>query len=760
MNKVVTDGIHLMPLPFSAGLDRWSCENGKPGEATYADLLEAAVVNNDPVFGSCLRMVKDQMVTRLRYAGETPILPGCYLQITARVRVTSGPLPTVRIAGWPGRAGMGGAAEHTTKGPAVAVTNLDEVVTVKAIVATAHRTGVDLVWQDAIYGHFGIDLTGPSGATVIVDDLIIEDVSATFQGDLFAAIDVRDYGAIADATTDASAAFGAADMAAQGREVIVPPGVFFLGEDVRLASVFRFVGTIVQPWERCFVLTRGLDFSAYCRAFGDIETAFRKAFQAMSYVDAPAVLDLAGSKVALTAPLDLQGCDGGFPSSNKVKALRNGSFMPLPSPDWVTDVVKSKARYDADDAWRLCDIARCEDIAIGCRVSGKGVGREVYVRSVDAATRSLTLSQPLHGASGQQQFTFHRYKYLLDFSGFEEVSQFQLENISLECDGIASGVLLATSGRKFSLRNCLIDQPKDRGLTSAGTGCVGLTIAATQILGDESPSQRRETVGLNANGNYLRIHDSVFGHLTHFAVVAGAGASITGNEWTHGHQVERSRPQGGLILTKPMCASVITANSFLNGAVVWTSEHMAASHGKRPNIFGGLTITGNSFTTNALAHWVTFLHIAPYGPAHVLDGLSVVGNVFRSVNGRINRVETLDTKHGHLALDKLKAVSFSGNTFHGVRDPVINPANLVLEQRNVAQAWVGETQPNLPFNGLAKWVDSASLVGPLADAAGEEAMEAPRFDAQFGADGRQVQFRWTKPVSGRLRYQVRMDDPF
>ena len=760
MNKAITDGIKLMPLPYSAGLDRWSCEDGRPGEATYADRLEAVVIDDDPDFGSCLQLVKDQMVTQLRYKAETPILPGFFLQISAQVRAVSGPLPTVRIAGWPGRAGMGAAAEHVTKGPATAIEALNEVVTVKAIVGTSHRTGVDLIWKDAIYGHFGLDLTGPNGATVVIDNLVIEDVSGAFQGDLFAAIDVRDYGAVADAMTDASDAFHAADQAAQGREVIVPPGVFFLKEDIKLSSVFRFVGTVVQPRDQAFVLLGGLDFSAYCRAFGDFETAFRKAFQAMSHVGAPAVLDLAGSKIPLSGPLDLQACDVGRPSSTMVKVLKNGTFLPEPGAAWATDVVTSMADYDPEDAWRLSHVAGCAEIAVGARIEGKGVGREVYVRAVDPLTKSLTLSQPLYGADGTQKFKFHRYKYLLDFSGFEEASQFQLENVTLDCDAIASGVMLATSGRKFVMRNCQVNLPKDRGVTSAGTGCVGLSILASAINGDDNPSQRDEVIGLNANGNYLRIHDSAFSHLSQFAVVAGAGSSITGNQWTHGHQVERSRPQGGLILTKPMCATVVTANSFVNGAVVWTSEHASARRGDRHNTFGGLTITGNSFTTNALAHWVTFLQIAPYGCAHILDGFSVVGNVFRSVNGRINRVEMLDTTRGKLDLDKLKAVSFSANTFHGVRDPVINPANLVIEQRALAERWIGETKPHLPFNGLAKWIESASLVGPLADENGEECIEPLRFDTRVGADDRQVEFRWSKPVAGRLRYQVRMDDPF
>lgn len=759
MSKDITDGITFMPLPFSAGLDRWSCEDGRPGDATYADILEAEVVDDDAVFGSCLKMLKDAPVTRLRYMGETPLLPGCFLRISARLRAIDGPLPTVRIAGWPGHAGQGGALDRIVSGPLVTFEEIDDVVTVQAVVATAHRTGVDIVWHDAIYGHFGLDLTGPSGATLLIESLQIEDVSASFQSDLIAAIDVRDYGALADATTDATAAFRAADVAAQGREVIVPRGVFRLDDDIKLDSVFKFVGTVVQRSDRHFVLASGLDFSAYCRAFGDVETAFRKAFQAMSHIDPPVDLDLRGAQITLSAPLNMQVSAEDKACTKTYKTLRNGTFRAVPGMAWSSDLIETTATYEQDDGWHLRDIADCDRLVVGARVTGQGVGREVYLASVDVATRTAKLSQPLFGAHGTQKFSFEIHKYLLDFSSYEDVSQLHLDGITLDCAGVASGVLLATVGRGFSMRQCRINQPKDKGITSAGTGCVAMSISGSHFQGTNDPAERTSAIGLNANANDVRLHDNVFENFKHFAVVSGAGASITGNHFGHGHRVERSRPKGSLVLTKPMCAAVVTANSFVNASLLWTSEHTTDHEGTRQTTFGGLTVTGNSFTTNALAHWVSFIQVAPFGLGHVLDGFSVVGNVFRSSNGRINRVEALDTSQGGLDLSDMRAVTFSANTFHGVRDPVSNPANLVHDQRLVAKRWDAETKSQLPFDGLAKWIDSATVIGPLIDGAGQDVTATPWFEERSGADGRQARFHWDVPVAGRLRYQVRMDDP-
>jgi hypothetical protein len=36
-----------------------------------------------------------------------------------------------------------------------------------------------MVWRNALYGHFGLDLTGTNGGVVRVDDIVIEDVSNT-----------------------------------------------------------------------------------------------------------------------------------------------------------------------------------------------------------------------------------------------------------------------------------------------------------------------------------------------------------------------------------------------------------------------------------------------------------------------------------------------------------------------------------------------------------------------------------------------------
>jgi len=171
MNKAITDGIVLMPLPFAAGLGVWSSGDGTPGSDTYALSGNGVFVAADQDFGGCLEVTKTSSTTRVRYMGETPILPGCYLRITARIKAVAGDLPNVRISGYSGDNGGGEVTGLATTGPSTTLTTYGEIVEVTAIVGTGDRNGVDLVWPNAAFGHFGIDLTGPNGGLVRIDDI-------------------------------------------------------------------------------------------------------------------------------------------------------------------------------------------------------------------------------------------------------------------------------------------------------------------------------------------------------------------------------------------------------------------------------------------------------------------------------------------------------------------------------------------------------------------------------------------------------------
>lgn len=150
---------------------------------------------------------------------------------------------------------------------------------------------------DAVYGYFGLDLTGANGGVVRIDDIEIEDVTEAFLRDLMGWVDVRDYGAVGDRTTDNFAAFNAADQAANGRKVFVSEGVYYLGSTISISSPVEFVGTLVMPVAAKLALMSSFDFPTYAAAFGDELAGFKKALQALFGYTDHNVLDLKGRRV-------------------------------------------------------------------------------------------------------------------------------------------------------------------------------------------------------------------------------------------------------------------------------------------------------------------------------------------------------------------------------------------------------------------------------------------------------------------------------
>lgn len=280
MNKAITDGLVLMPPAFAEGLAVWSKGEGTPAEPVWDGAATAALVPGDADFGTCLEILKTDATQRVRFTGQTPILPGCYLRIRARFKVVSGNMPIARIGGWPGNSIEERVPGLTESGPLVTPTSYGTVYEVSAIVGTGTRTGVDMPWGlTPLYGHFGIDFTGATGGVIRIESVGIEDVTSVFLRDLMDWVDVRDYGAVGDGVADDTTAFLLADAAAAGRRLLVPEGTYHLADHVTLTSDVRFVGTVQMPADKRLQMLRSFDLDTYVAAFGDEVLAFRKALQ-------------------------------------------------------------------------------------------------------------------------------------------------------------------------------------------------------------------------------------------------------------------------------------------------------------------------------------------------------------------------------------------------------------------------------------------------------------------------------------------------
>lgn len=165
----------LMPPAFAEGLDDWSRGDGTPDSPTY-ERSETARLAQDPDFGLCLELRPEEPVQRLRYMGELPVLPGVFLEISARLKVLRAPLPEVRIAAWPGGAHGRRVDGAPSSGAVLAVTGPGAIVRVQAVTGPAPGDGIDLAWDSRVlYAHVGLDLLGARGGIVRVENLVVRE---------------------------------------------------------------------------------------------------------------------------------------------------------------------------------------------------------------------------------------------------------------------------------------------------------------------------------------------------------------------------------------------------------------------------------------------------------------------------------------------------------------------------------------------------------------------------------------------------------
>ncbi|MFY0596687.1 MAG: right-handed parallel beta-helix repeat-containing protein [Cognatishimia sp.] len=758
MNKAITDGVVLMPPAFSAGLDVWSSGDGTPGSNTYDGAVNAAFVPADADFSGCLELQKTEATQHLRYMGQTPLLPGCYLQIKARVKAMSGALPNVRIAAWAG--GSSGHVEGLPEiGPTVAMSAYGEVVEVTAIIGSGQRGGVDMAWgTEPIYAHVGLDLSGATGGIVRIDDIEVVDITSAFHRDMMAMVDVRDFGARGDGVTDDTAAFEAANAAADGRTVLVPAGTYLLSGGMTFTERVRFEGTVTMPREVIFSLTKNFDLPAYIDAFGNEQLAFEKAFQSLLNNSDHESLDCGGRRITITSPIDMQAIVPNRTSYAQRRNILNAQFYVSGDTEWLSDEVSSVATYSTSNSRFLTGVTNVANVQVGSLVEGNGVGREVYVKAKNDATQEVELSVPLYDASGTQTYTFTRFKYIMDFSGFDKLTRFSLSHVDLLCNGKASGILLPPSGVIFHVRDSWITRPRDRGITSHGLGCQGMLIDRCQFLTNEATmrSQDRASIVLNTNANDVKLRNNRATQFRHFAVLGGSNSTVIGNHFFQGDTETAGIRTAGIVITSGFCSTTISGNYVDNCSIEWTNEHDANPDFTSGFSFAALSVDENLFLSGNVAPWFSYLVIKPYGTDHFIGGLSVSGNKFRSLDGNIDRVDRVDETFASLNMAKGKNIRVEGNTYHQIDTPIYNPLVVSHDQNSAASAWTVNTDGQLPFGGQARTVESVVTTGRLRTSNNQTRWTVPYVDLQQGTNGDQLRLNWEEPLHGEVTMRVSM----
>lgn len=760
MNKAITQGLVLMPPAFAAGLNLWSREDGRAGQGSYLGQSNAAYVPNDQDFAGCLELQKTTATQKLRCFQQIPFQPGLYLRVTVRIKAISGALPSVRIAGYAANSAgnlVGGTAAF---GPARALTSYGEVVTITGIIGSGNRPGVDMVWGIApVYGHLGLDLTGPSGGVVRIDDIIIEDVTSIFHSDMFSWVDVRDYGAIGDGVTDDTAAFEAADTAAAGKTVVVSPGTYYLGSNMTFDNPVTFQGTVTMPANRRLACTRDYNIETYSAAFGSELEGFKRALQALFFFTDHVELDLKGRRVELTEPIDIAALTG-LSTFEQRRVITNGQITAVDGPAWATETVTSIATFNAAQPLQLSGVTNIAAVPVGARISGTGVGREVYVTSKNVGAGTLVLSRPFFQA-GTRSLTFSRFKYMLDFSGLAKNSKFEINSVEFLCNGVASCINLSVLGSVFRLTNCTINRPKDKGITSTGDGCQDLHIDDCQFFSIEMdlPWQQRTTWVFNANANDIKIRNNRVSRFAGFGVFAGSGGLFSGNHFFGGDGEPLGLRGPGLVFTLPNSKSFVTGNYIDNCFIELTNEHDQSPSYSSEFSFGGLTISDNLFTAQNVSPSMRFIMITPRGPGHSIAGLVVTGNVFRTLSGGIDRVEQVNTSFASFEAGNYRNVVFEGNAFNGVNQVTMSPLIIEHNQSSASDTWVVNGGGYLPFGGRARNVTGIVAEGAITNSSGTAQFTMPYVLVEQGSGAQSAHLKWNTSVRGRVQVTIRCDNP-
>lgn len=763
MNQVITDGLLLTPPAFGAGLSNYSPQDGRPGQDSYANAANAALIPADPDFGTCLELVKIDPTTKLRAFFQTPVRAGLYLRVTLRAKAVSGPLPAIRVAAWAGSSVNTNLAGVVQTGPSVPMTAFGQVVTATAIIGVGARAGVDMVWGgSAAFGHIGFDLTGPNGGVVRIEDILVEDVTEIYHRLLMDWVDVTDYGAIGDGVTDNQAAFVAANAAAAGREILVPAGEYFIASNLTIDNPIRFQGRLVMPDAARLALNGNFDLNGYAEAFGNAEQGLRKGIQTLFNQSDFERFDLCGRRVVLSAPLDIAALAQRTSFANR-RVIYNGQLTAANTPAWEDEVWTANATWNVSDPRGLTGIANLAQIPVGSLVTAaQGVGREVYLRAKDIATGRATLALPLGPSPANQSYTFRRFKYLLDFSGFSNLQRFVVSDIEFLCTGRCSGILMPTDGLVMQVQDCFFTGPKDRGITSSGEGCQGLQVERCQFLSNEQAARvaDRRTIAINLNSNDAKIRDNRVARFLHFMVAAGTGYLISGNHFFQGDGDPSGLRSAGLILSATNCKTTINGNYIDNCSVEWSNEHDPTPDFSAELSFGALTINDNIFFSIASAPWFRFLVVRPRGAGHFLNGVSICDNAFKHIQGAaLERVDAVDAAIAPLDGARYNNVLMQGNTFHGITRDTQNPVTLAVVENSNQSVWEVDLRDYLPFDGQARVAVSVLPEGAIRNASNVTQYTIPFATTRHGVGRGSIRLNWQQPVRGTVQLTARCDTP-
>jgi hypothetical protein len=249
----------------------------------------------------------------------------------------------------------------------------------------------------------------------------------------------------------------------------------------------------------------------------------------------------------------------------------------------------------------------------------------------------------------------------------------------------------------------------------------------------------RKSVGFNVNSNDAKIRNNRATRFRHFGLLGGSNNIFTGNHFFQGDGVTNGVRSGGIILASTSVGTVISNNYIDNCFIEWTNEHDPSPAFTTGFSFSALSITDNMFLSGEVAPWFSYIVVKPHGAGHFLNGVSITGNRYRSLNGFIDRVDRVDTTFADLDMSRNKNVTMTANSYLGVTVQPSNPAPVTFTQSSIADVWTLDAGDQLPFGGEALEVGSVVALGAIRNTSNVRQYDMPYVDTSKGPNRDQIQ---------------------
>lgn len=106
----------------------------------------------------------------------------------------------------------------------------------------------------------------------------------------------------------------------------------------------------------------------------------------------------------------------------------------------------------------------------------------------------------------------------------------------------------------------------------------------------------------------------------------------------------------------------------------------------------------------------------------------------------------------------MRTVSFEGNHYTAVSEPVYNPVIIAHTQASVANDWIVESGTFLPFRGRVRNIDAVMAAGRITNTNNVAVYEQPYAAPGIGSGGRAAKVSFGTAVKGTIRVTMRMDN--